>query len=80
MRRWRVDGTVTWSSAKAHKWVRLPYVPPETICADGGTVYTRDLKSLGLTALRVQIPLCAPNKIVLDQDYFYYQSIGSIIR
>jgi hypothetical protein len=26
--RWRVDGTVTWRSAKPFKWVRLPYVPP----------------------------------------------------
>ena len=33
-----------------------------TICADGGMVYTRDLKSLGLTTLRVQVPLCAPIK------------------
>lgn len=27
-REWRVGGTVTRSSAKAFKWVRLPYVPP----------------------------------------------------
>ena len=32
----RVDGTVTWRSAKPFKWVRLPYVPPLKIWASGG--------------------------------------------
>ena len=72
MSRWRVGGAVTQRSAKPRRRVQLPYVPPYDLPA--GSVHSnhvvyarmmesvdmRDLKSLGLRAVRVQVPLCAP--------------------
>lgn len=60
---WRVGGAVTQRSAKPRRWVQLPYVPPYARVVE--LVDTRDLKSLGLTAVRVQVPPCAPDIIQL---------------
>lgn len=46
-------------------------------CADGGMVYTRDLKSLGFTALRVRVPLCAPkkNSLIHEAIFLWYRDL-----
>lgn len=65
MSRWRVGGAVTQRSAKPRRRVQLPYVPPSTyfiLARMMESVDMRDLKSLGLRAVRVQVPLCAPYK------------------